>query len=180
MNNLRYCFNCREDVEYRLFSRVETRIVKGERIRVRIDYALCKKCGEPVDVPKIASENEIRVFDAYKKKVGLLTSLQIKDIRRRYGLSATKFAKLLGMGEKSITRYENGAIQTKEVDLLLRLVRIPQNYELINHLGPVSLSLEPWSAPALESEKAHHLETSSWSVISKPSKTGPALVGGVV
>jgi putative zinc finger/helix-turn-helix YgiT family protein len=141
MSELRYCFHCQEDVGYRLFSRDETRVVKGVKVRVRIDYALCEKCGEPVDVPSLASQNEIRVFDAYKKKAGLLTSEEIKEIRKRYGLSAAKFAKRLGMGEKSITRYENGAIQTKEVDLLLRLVSLQENFDFILRLPPASLAL---------------------------------------
>jgi hypothetical protein len=45
------------------------------------------------------------------------------------------------MGEKSITRYENGAIQTKEVDLLLRLVSLQENFDFILRLPPASLAL---------------------------------------
>ena len=35
-------------------------------------------------------------------------SRQIKEIRKRYGLSQQAFARLLGIGEASITRYESG------------------------------------------------------------------------
>ena len=35
-------------------------------------------------------------------------SQQIKEIRKRYGLSQQAFARLLGIGEASITRYGSG------------------------------------------------------------------------
>lgn len=35
-------------------------------------------------------------------------SQQIKEIRKHYGLSQQAFARLLGIGEASITRYEKG------------------------------------------------------------------------
>ena len=40
-------------------------------------------------------------------------SQQIKEIRKHYGLSQQAFARLLGIGEASITRYEKGIAPTK-------------------------------------------------------------------
>lgn len=37
-----------------------------------------------------------------------LTPQDIKDIRAKYGLSQRSFARLLGLGEASLARYEKG------------------------------------------------------------------------
>ena len=42
-----------------------------------------------------------------------LSAQDIKDIRKKYGLSQKSFAKLLGIGEASIARYETGAVPTR-------------------------------------------------------------------
>lgn len=53
-------------------------------------------------------------------------SSQIKEIRKRYGLSQQAFARLLGIGEASITRYENGVAPTKANANLIRAAMIPE------------------------------------------------------
>ena len=55
-----------------------------------------------------------------------LTPEAIKDIRRYYGLSQQAFARILGIGEASIARYENGATPTKANANLIRAAAIPQ------------------------------------------------------
>ena len=53
-------------------------------------------------------------------------SQQIKEIRKRSGLSQRAFARLLGIGEASITRYENGVTPTKANANLIRAATIPE------------------------------------------------------
>lgn len=52
-------------------------------------------------------------------------SQQIKEIRQHYGLSQQAFARLLGIGEASITRYEKGIAPTKANANLIRATMIP-------------------------------------------------------
>ena len=52
-------------------------------------------------------------------------SQQIKEIRKHYGLSQQAFARLLGIGEASITRYEKGIAPTKANANLIRAAMIP-------------------------------------------------------
>lgn len=47
--------------------------------------------------------------------------MEIKEIRDSFGLSQKDFAILLGFGEKTITRYENGSIQDESHDIAIRL-----------------------------------------------------------
>ena len=54
-----------------------------------------------------------------------LTAREIKDIRTRYGLSQQAFARVLGLGEASIVRYENGQKPTRANANLIRAAKNP-------------------------------------------------------
>ncbi len=59
--------------------------------------------------------------DAYLRNHGLLTSEEIKDRRRRLGMSQQQFAQHLDVGVASIKRWEMGKIQEPHSnDLILR------------------------------------------------------------
>ncbi len=49
-----------------------------------------------------------------------ITPDSIKSIRKRYGLSQQGFARLLGIGEASMARYESGATPSKANANLIR------------------------------------------------------------
>lgn len=49
-----------------------------------------------------------------------LTAQDIKRIRKQYGLSQQAFARVLGIGEASIVRYENGQKPTRANENLIR------------------------------------------------------------
>ena len=49
-----------------------------------------------------------------------LTAQDIKRIRRKYGLTQQGFARLLGLGEESVVRYENGQTPSKANANLIR------------------------------------------------------------
>lgn len=55
-----------------------------------------------------------------------LTAQEIRDIRMRYGLSQRAFARVLGIGEASVVRYENGVAPTRANANLIRAARLPQ------------------------------------------------------
>lgn len=62
-----------------------------------------------------------------------ITPEEIKAIRGRYGLSQQSFARLLGIGEASMVRYENGQKPSKANANLIRAA---------NHLGFMAECLE--------------------------------------
>jgi DNA-binding transcriptional regulator YiaG len=65
-------------------------------------------------------ENDVRLKDAYRKAVGLLTSAEIIGIRSMYGISQSDLCILLGWGGKTITRYESHQVQDKAHDTILK------------------------------------------------------------
>ncbi len=75
----------------------------------------------------ISKENDLIIYNKYRKIEGLLTSEDIKSIRKMYSLSQSEFALVLGMGEVTINRYENGTIQTKANNMVIESARDPKN-----------------------------------------------------
>lgn len=55
-----------------------------------------------------------------------LTPQEIKDIRAKYGLSQKSFARILGLGEASVARYEAGQTPSKANANLIRAAKIPR------------------------------------------------------
>ena len=108
--------------------------VKGVDVISDEYIAICNKCGNHLWVDEIEEYNLKIIYDEYKKKVGLLTTDEIKAIRKKRGLSQKELAKFLSIGEKDITRYENGSIQTKAVDLMIRMVGDDTTYLAMSNL----------------------------------------------
>lgn len=118
-----YCPYCNRQVVMDAEIREETYMVKDENITIDATVCVCAECRRDIFVPEIENDNLRKAYDIYRKKRGLLLPSEIKEIREKYKLSQTAFAKLLGMGEKTITRYENGRIQDEAQNNLILLMR---------------------------------------------------------
>lgn len=97
--------------------------------------------GEEIFDRDIEIENDKKLFDEYKKIKGLLTSKEIKNIRKKYDLNQKEFAKILGLGEVSINRFENGSIQTESIDSMIRLANEVPNMKLLINKNKEHISL---------------------------------------
>lgn len=117
-----WCLRCDAINEYELTTEIRKVTVKGVPVEFEAIKAYCPHCGDPLFVYEAERINQIRCFDEYKKKKGLLTSEEIIEIRNKYGLSQTDLAKAIMVGKKNIARYEIGKIQDKSIDLLIRLL----------------------------------------------------------
>lgn len=127
-----YCEHCDKMVGYHSQKVKKHFVVKGEEIDCEINELFCKHCNSIIFDYKNEA-NDVLINDEYKRKVGLLTSSEIVRIRNKYGLSQSKFADLLNIGEKTITRYENGSIQDAAYDNLIRLIDINiENFEYLS------------------------------------------------
>ena len=115
-----YCQCCDKDVRYVTVDYTDTITIRGEIIEYNFIRAFCKHCGELVFPVSIGRKNDLSMYDAYKKRVNLLTSEEIIKIRRKLGLTQTGLAERMGCGLKTITRYENGAIQDRVFDNFIR------------------------------------------------------------
>ena len=123
-----YCENCNIFREYEVKKELRKYKIRNIDVEAEINISYCKHCGEELFNPKLESANDVILFDEYKRKKGLLTSSQIKNIRDKYRISQVAFAKVLGLGDKTITRYENGTIQDDSINNLLMLSEKEANF----------------------------------------------------
>ena len=123
----KYCEICGKEVETKVVSKKETYIVHDEPIEVLAQVLVCSECGEELFCEELDSATLNCAYNEYRRNHKLLFPDEIKKIREQYGLSQRSFAKLLSWGDKTIHRYENGFIQDKAHNSLLRLLRDPEN-----------------------------------------------------
>ena len=101
----------------------ETFEYKGERLVIP-DYVIyeCSTCEDALVDEKSIKASQKDLKDFYRKVDGLLSSADIKRIRKKLGYTQEKMAKELGVGLKNFARYENGqVVQGRAMDLLLRI-----------------------------------------------------------
>src|SRR5262249_52158615 len=61
----------------------------------------------------------------------LLQPEEIRFIREQYGVGQRAFSRILGWGEVTLHRYENGALQDEAHNNELLLVRDPRNFQVL-------------------------------------------------
>lgn len=106
--------------------RITTITLKGVEVVYEEKFYFCANVDEAeneFETGAMTNRNLLNARNAYRIKMGLLTSDEIVGIRENYGLSQVDLAKLLGWGEATISRYESKAIQDESYDIMLRLIK---------------------------------------------------------
>ena len=122
-----YCEVCGREVETKIITRKEIYNVCGEDIEVDARVMVCVECGEELFNEELDSATLINAYNEYRRRHKLLLPEEIRKIREQYGLSQRSFSKLLNWGDKTICRYENGAVQDRAHNSLLLCLREPEN-----------------------------------------------------
>lgn len=122
-----YCDACGKEVNTRIVTREETYTVMGEAITVEAQVLVCADCGEELFCEELDSQTLVKAYNEYRRRHHLLLPEEIKEIREQYGLSQRALGRLLNWGDKTVYRYENGAIQDKVHNNTLMLLRTPAN-----------------------------------------------------
>lgn len=114
------CPCCMEIHDTQHVSVRESNIFKEVPVEYMAEYNYCERADEMFADEKQISLNDINMKNAYRKKMGLLTSYQIAAIREQYDISQADLCLLLGWGGKTITRYESHQVQDRAHDTILR------------------------------------------------------------
>ena len=120
------CPICGQVHEIETRHRKETIVIKGDLVEYDLKFLFCRNADEEeceFADGKLINENLLNARNAYRVKHNLLTSFEIIEIRKKYGLSQVELARLLGWGEATISRYESSSIQDDSYDMILRLIR---------------------------------------------------------
>lgn len=169
-----FCPNCEEFTDVKLETRKEVLNVRGEPIEIEGEVVICQACRAKIFDEELDSRNLEKAYASYREKHKLLSPDEIRTTREKYGLGQRALSRLLGWGEITIHRYENGAIQDKVHDGTLRLIEDPQNMKKIFEANQSKLTsyaaarLEERIASFLQEDKEQAFHTSLQRLLSYP------------
>lgn len=137
-----YCPRCGSRVEAEVTEATVPLTVKKIDVYARQLRAVCPHCGEVIADEEISRSNLESAFAAYRAKEKLLSPKEIRESYAQYGLTQKSFAALLNLGGATLSRYEHGALQTKQIDAAIRQAGQPENMLALldGHDGEISAS----------------------------------------
>jgi putative zinc finger/helix-turn-helix YgiT family protein len=128
------CWNCGKETNLEYIEKYENILVRGENINVLVKYYKCNECGGEYE-----DQNYDPLFLAYKEfriHHNMMQPNEIRALRQRYGLTQKELSKLLGWGEVTLSRYDNGALQDDSHEIMLQMIKDPHNLrERVIHNG---------------------------------------------
>lgn len=97
----------------------------GKRSAVVEDqFFRCSVCGEELYEPGQMDAVMLRASTAIRADLGLMMPEEIRELRESLALSQADFERLLGVGEKTVVRWEKGTVfQNQATDALLSALR---------------------------------------------------------
>lgn len=139
---MKYCGECLEDSDFTPVKTKKLFNIKGESIEIMVTRYQCSNCGEIIPDPDLEEQYYAQVYSEYRKRKGMLQPDEMVQIREMYGLSQRQFAKLLGWGHATISRYEGGALQSPSHNAELILLKEPDNMKKLLECNPGQLSVK--------------------------------------
>lgn len=122
----------------------EREVFVGKRSAVVEDeFFRCLQCEEEFYEPGQMDAAMKKASNAIRADLGLLLPEEIESIRRSLDLSQADFEKLLGVGAKTVVRWEKGTVfQNQATDGLLRTLRdVPGVAEYLARRSGVAISV---------------------------------------
>ena len=135
-----YCPYCNKDTSSTVREIPETYPVKGEDVTINAHVRFCNCCKNEIWDNELDAKNLLDAYAEYRKLHQLLTPEDIRAIRNKYKLSQTAFARVLGLGDKTITRYENGSVADAAQNNLIFLAQQPSNFKSLLEQNRSSIS----------------------------------------
>lgn len=116
------CPCCMEEHDVKIVEVLDHVTFKDVLVDYNAIYNYCDRAEEFYANDDQISKNDISLKNAYRKKIGLLTSDDIIKIRLKYDISQSDLCVLLGWGAKTIARYETHQVQSKSHDTILEKI----------------------------------------------------------
>ena len=141
-HQLLYCSSCgeAEAENTHCAERTHSFEIKGEAIEVVASSRVCDDCENEIYDRDLSDTLLKQAYAIYRKRHNLLAPEDILALRERYGLSQRGLAALLGLGEVTVHRYENGSLPDDAPNHLLRLMLNPWNVKALYQENKVQLS----------------------------------------
>src|SRR5687768_16682456 len=107
--------------EYREVTEPQTFKVRGRMVTVPVAALKCDACGEIMYSPEQVDRAQEVIYAEVRRRENLLAPGEVAAIRGTLGLKQDEFERLLGVGPKTVVRWESGRVfQSKAADALMR------------------------------------------------------------
>jgi len=94
---------------------------RGIDITFQAEHYVCPICGIEAGSIDQASSTQKAISDAYRKEIGLLAGAEIRECRKKLGITQDALARRMNVGIASVKRWEGGLVQSKAMDKALRM-----------------------------------------------------------
>jgi putative zinc finger/helix-turn-helix YgiT family protein len=144
---------------FHLASEAGTFRIHGVEVPVEQRFYRCDECGEEHVTEDLARGVQEEAASAFRKSERFLSGVEIRALRERMGLSQEQFEAALGLGAKSLARWENDRVlQNRSMDNLLRA--IDRDPALVAYLAELHGAIIPEGT--LPSRSAPIVGSSRW------------------
>ncbi len=123
----------------------EVQTFRKEKYVVKSHYYVCEETNEEFTTTEQDSKTFEDLYSQYRKRHGIPTPQEIKDIRLSYGLNYTQITKILGFGTNQYKQYEDGQVPSESNGKLIQTIK-----DKSNMLNLLKLSKDKFSEEELE------------------------------
>jgi putative zinc finger/helix-turn-helix YgiT family protein len=109
---------------------------RKEQFEVVYHHYFCEDSSESFTTTQLDELNLTQVYNQYRVKHKLPFTEEIKNIRLKYGLSASKMAEVLGFGANTYRNYEAGEIPSQSNAQMIQLAENTKAFKLIVESSP--------------------------------------------
>lgn len=101
---------------------------RKETFEIVFHYYKCMDSGEQFTTTALDDLNINQIYNQYRVKFNIPSPEEIKKIRKKYGLSATKMGEILGFGANSYGKYEGGDMPSVPNARLIQMIDDPKKF----------------------------------------------------
>lgn len=127
MTLIKFCVHCLEHTPVELVTIPEKVEIQGEEVIYDAKYYRCSICGGYTPNDELTDENLDEAYRKFREKKGMLQPDVFLYIREKlYQVSIRVMAKLIGCSPATLSRYENGELQSKQHDIQFKTLKNPR------------------------------------------------------
>jgi putative zinc finger/helix-turn-helix YgiT family protein len=112
---------------------------RKESFEILFHYYRCVDTGEQFTTTELDTLNINQVHNKYREKYGIPFIDEIREIREKYGLSATKMSEVLGLGVNVYRLYEAGEMPSVANGRLIRVAQDANEFEKLVEMSRKTL-----------------------------------------
>lgn len=125
-----FCTECRKNTEYEIIKQIRQEIIRDRKYEFVFTTALCKECGEEMDIPGLIDLNIAERDKQYREAEGIISIEEMKKLMELYHIGKAPLSLALGFGEVTISRYLDGQMPSKKYsDIMKNALTSPEYME---------------------------------------------------